>query len=644
MSSASGDFKLLQPIKFGTRTVKNRMTMSAMLCCLATRDGFVTNEQIDYYSERARGGIGAVTVEYTIIDNKASRQRAGQLAVYDDRFVDGLSRLAESIKAGGALVVLQIVHTGRQSHRLQIGMQPVAPSPVPLFGEMPRELTLDEIEEIEAAFAEAAGRAKEAGFDGVELHGGHGYLLSEFFSPFTNRRADKYGGSLENRARFGLETLKKVRGRAGNEFIVGYKINGDDYVPAGTTPDDATRFSKMMENAGLDYLTVTAGMQDASWHTVQPLFFEEGCLVHLAERIKREVTIPVGSVGSHNVETGERALREGKADYIVFGRALIADPELPNKLASDRAGDIRPCIRANNGCVSEMRIGLPIRCEVNPAVGREAEFKVIPAKVKKSVVVIGGGIAGMEAARLAAERGHKVTLLEKTERLGGHLLEAATPESMKSMKRLVDWSLNQVNNAPVKVRLNTEATPKLIQGLKPEVLIVATGADFIKLDVPGVNKTIVTMPDEVMSGRKTIGSRVVVVGSELVGCETALYIAEELKKKVILVDEMEEMLASVERHMKVVLTVRLENECVEIHNGWRVAEITDRGVICVDEKQQRHEIEADTVVSAIGLQMRSKSAEEFKGLAPEVYIIGNPFEASNIHSAFEGAWRAVLKT
>jgi len=598
---------------------------------------------IDYYSERARGGVGLVIVEDTYMDEKASKQaREHQLGVYSDHLIPKLKKLREAIKSNGARAILQISHAGRQTSCALIGRQPVAPSGVQYQGEMPRELKLSEIEEIQYGFAEAARRIKQSGFDGVEVHGGHGYLISQFVSSYTNKRNDSYGGSIENKALFALEIVQKIRKKVGEQFVVGYRMNGADYLPGGVSPDEVVRLSEMLAAAGVDYIHVTAGMQESLQYTIQPMYFERGCLVHLAELVKKSVNIPVITAGSHNVVTAERSLRDGKADLVAFGRALLADPGLPSKLLAGKLWDIRPCIRGNEGCISNISTGHPIRCEVNPGVGREAEFKVVASNVKKNVLVIGGGIAGMEAARVSALRGHRVTLVEKTDQLGGHLIEGSRPK-FKDTSQLLEWSVSQTQYNSITIQLHTEATPELIREFKPEVLVVAVGSEFqLPKGVPGTDRSSVLTPDHVLLGKEGVGEKAVVVGGGLVGCETGLFIAEELGRKVTIVEMLDEILSTVEKISKTVLEERLTKAGVKIHLRLRMIEITDNAVICVDSKAQKRQIEADTVVLSVGMQARTEIVETFKTLAPEVYIVGDCANPRNIYNAFHDVWQALL--
>jgi 2,4-dienoyl-CoA reductase-like NADH-dependent reductase (Old Yellow Enzyme family)/thioredoxin reductase len=635
----------------GTVLLKNRMVMAPMETMHNHADGSVSQDMVDYYVERARGGIGLIVVQNSAVDTIASRSAYRQLCINSDHLIPGLAKLAEACKLEGAAMVIQLGHGGRQTRPVCVpGVPIVAPSPVPLdvpgqaLGVVPKEITLEEIEEVQDAFANAARRAKMAGLDGVEIHGAHGYLIGGFISPKTNRRMDKYGGPLANRARFALEIIAKVRATVGQDFMVGFRMSADEFTPGGLTLDEAAPYAKLIADAGVDYIHVSAGTYESRPHLFPIMYYGRGHLLHLADGIKRAVkNVPIIAVGALDVEMSERVLQEGKADLIAFGRGLLADPGLPNKLANNRVEDIIPCILGNEGCTNRIGQGRPLRCEVNPAVGREATFRMTPA-AKKKVMVIGGGIAGMEAARTAALRGHEVTLVEKSDRLGGHMVAASVPRFKSTVKELLSWAEKQINKSNIKVQLNTEATPNLVKETKPDVLIGAIGSTCKTPSVPGGDKPSVVMGTEVLLGQKTPGTEVVVVGGGTVGSEAALYIAEELKKKVTIVEMLDDILIGHELLNKTVLKERLQAARVTIHTGWILREIRDRGVVCEDKNWQTQKIPADTVVLCTGLEPRKDTVEKFRGLAPEVYAIGDCVEARRIYNAFEDAWYAVLKT
>jgi 2,4-dienoyl-CoA reductase-like NADH-dependent reductase (Old Yellow Enzyme family)/thioredoxin reductase len=641
----NGKWKLLEPVLVGTMRLRNRMVMAPMESRLNRPDGSVTQRLINYYAERAKGGVGLIIVQNCYIDDKESRGAIIQMGVYSDHLIAGLNELAEAIQSYGAAAILQISHDGNQCNPEATGRQPVAPSPIPskAIGVMPREASLADVEEIQKAFAEAARRAKQAGFDGVEIHGGHGYLIGEFLSPYTNKRTDKYGGGLENRARFPLEVVNRVREKVGSSFTVGYRISADEYIPGGLTVEETGKFAKMLEKARIDYIHVTAGTYESMPVFVPPNYTKKGSLIHLAEGIKKSVEkVPVITVCALDVEIAEKVLKEGKADLAAFGRALITDPELPKKVAEGRIGDIRPCVRGNEGCISRFFTGATIRCEVNPACGREAEFRINPTDNKKKVMVIGGGIAGMEAARIAAMRGHDVTLIEKADKLGGHIIEACVPEFKDEVGELLNWAIKQVKDSNVKIDMNTEATPEFVKEAKPDVLIIAVGSDFLLPPVPGCNRPCVAGADEVLLGKRSIGDKVVVVGAGLIGAETALYIADELKKKVTVIEMLDEIVPENEPVSRLVIIDRLAKAGIEVHTGWTLTEIKDNAALCKDKQGQVHKIETNTLVLATGLVAKKDLVQRFNNLAPAVYVIGDCQRARKIYNCFEDAWRAAL--
>jgi 2,4-dienoyl-CoA reductase-like NADH-dependent reductase (Old Yellow Enzyme family)/thioredoxin reductase len=646
------NWKLLQPVEVGPVLLRNRMVMAPMETMHNHADGSVSQDMIDYYVERAKGGIGLIVVQNSAVDTIASRSIFRQLCINSDHLIPGLAKLAEACKLEGAAMVIQLGHGGRQTRPVCVpGVQIVAASPVPLdvpgqpLGVVPKEITLEEIEEVQDAFANAARRAKMAGLDGVEIHGAHGYLIGGFISPKTNRRMDKYGGPLANRVRFALEIIAKIREMVGQDFMVGFRMSADEFTPGGLTLDEAAPYAKLIADAGVDYIHVSAGTYESRPHLFPIMYYGRGHLLHLADGIKRAVkNLPIIAVGALDAEMGERALQEGKADLIAFGRGLLADPELPNKLANNRVEDIIPCILGNEGCCSRIGQGRPLRCEVNPAVGREATFRMKPAAAKKKVMVIGGGIAGMEAARTAALRGHEVTLIEKSERLGGHMVAASVPKFKITVKELLSWAEKQINKSNIKVHLNTEATPNLVKKAKPDVLIVAVGSSCKIPPIPGGDKPSVVTGLEVLLGQKKPGDEVVVCGGGTVGSEAALYIAEELKKKVTIVEMLDDILIGHELLNKTVLKDRLEAAGVTINTGWILREIRDKGVVCEDKDWKMQKIPSDTVAMCVGLEARKDAVKQFRGLAREVYAIGDCVEARRIYNAFEDAWHSVLKT
>ncbi|MCL2111837.1 MAG: NAD(P)/FAD-dependent oxidoreductase [Clostridiales bacterium] len=633
--------KLLESIKINNMELRNRIFMPPMETRLNTVDGDVTSEMLDYYAVRAQGGAGLVVVENTFVDAKESRSSLISSGLYSDHLIRGKNLLAEAIKGHGAAAVIQLSHGGRQCTAAANPLQPVAPSTVMcnVTGRMPRELPIAEIHEIEDAFAQAARRAKQAGFDGVEIHGAHGYLVSSFFSPYTNRRTDEYGGSMENRGRLAKEILEKVRAIVGAYFIVGIRMNGSEFYPdGGLTEAESPLLAKMFEPY-VDYISVSGSTYEtgALWN-IAAMYVGDGPMVFLADAIKKVVDVPVVAVASLDAAAAERVLEEGKADMAALGRALIADPELPNKLAQGRAEDILPCCRGNEGCITRFYDGKSIRCELNPACGRERAYGLAGA-ARKKVAVIGGGIGGMEAARVADLAGHGVTLYEKTGELGGHLIEGSVPDFKEKTGHYLEWLKRQVGKGGVKVSLNTEIAPDDIAGMSVDAVIIAVGSEYISPNAFGIERA-VCAKDALMDG--VAAESVAVIGGGLIGCETALMLAEQ-GKKVTVLEMLGDIVPGHEANAKAGLVHRMKAAGVDVRLNTKVAGIGDGHVEC--EGGER--IECGDVVNAAGLKARKDLAGQLAAktaaAGKEAYIIGDCKEARKIYDVTHEAWQAVLR-
>jgi 2,4-dienoyl-CoA reductase-like NADH-dependent reductase (Old Yellow Enzyme family)/thioredoxin reductase len=639
-------YKLLEPIQIGTLTLRNRIALAPMVPMLASPDGSITKRQIDYYLRYAKGGLGLLIPEALGIDDKEGKGVPSQLSIHNIGYVTGLNEMVELVKDQGVVVVAQIAHPGHQT-TLEItrGLQPLAPSPIPcmIYGIIPKELDQYGINEIQDNFATAAWRVQAAGFDGVEIHGANGYLLTEFLSPRLNKRTDKYGGPIENRARMALEIYEKVRAKTRPGFIVGYRLCGDERMPGGITPEEIVLFVKMLEEVGIDYIHVTSSTHESMMYGVPTIYVPRGLNLHLSETVKKAVKkVPVLCAGALDVVLGEMAIRDGKTDIVSIGRGLIADPELPLKLMEGRIEDIRPCIRGNQ-CIGRTIIGQGLSCEVNPGIAKDATMTVTRVKEPKRVMVIGGGVAGMEAARLAAERGHKVSLIESRGELGGHVLEASMPAFKEDLRPLLTWLKTQLNKEGVNIRMNTEATSELIRQERPDVLIVAVGSDYtVPAELARDAENFIS-PKEVLFGEKDVGERVVVAGGGFIGCETALHIAESMKKKVTIVEMLDQILLDNPEPMTTMsLNVRLPMAGVEVRTRVTVKGYDGKKVICIGKDGKEQQIEADTVVLATGLRSRQKEAIEYEGLASKVVRIGDCVQPRKIYHAFREAWTAVF--
>lgn len=634
---------ITEPIQVGKLVFKNRMVMAPMETRLSTPIGDVSQEMCDYYAERAKGGAAAIIVENTFVDSIASRSSLVSSGLNTDHLIAGKYRLAEAIKSNGAIAILQLSHGGLQANGAAVpGQEALAPSAVAskFVGRMPRALTVEEIVGIEDAFAQAARRAKQAGFDGVEIHGAHGYLICSFLSQYTNKRTDEYGGTRENRARFALNIIRKIREQVGEDFLVGFRISGAEYVDGGMTVEDSTAFGKMFEEQ-VDYIHVSVGNYEtmATW-MISPMYRPAGAIIDLAAAMKRSVTkCRVIAVNALTAETAEDLLEKDEADLVAFGRPLIADPELPNKIMQNRIEDIRPCMRGHEGCISLFFAGCPIRCEVNPQVGRERDYQINKNCEKKNIVIIGGGMAGMEAARVADLYGHKVTLIEKSGELGGHFIEASEPEFKSEARGVLNWEIRQVEKSNVNVIMNTEATEDMVRSMKPDAVIIAVGSDYMIPPIPGIENTITA--DRALRDKTAVKDNVVVIGGGLVGSETAPDLAKK-GKKVTIVEMLHDIVLQDEPLSQIAIKEELAAAGAVVITD---AKVTSIGKDCVEYTQhgENKTVKADSVIAALGLKARSGLSKQFAGVCEEVYTIGDAERARKLYNCMHEAWRAVRK-
>ncbi|HEX9157197.1 MAG TPA: FAD-dependent oxidoreductase, partial [Syntrophales bacterium] len=501
---------------------------------------------------------------------------------------------------------------------------------------MAREMTREEIEAVMDSFAQAARRAQIAGFDGVELHGTHGYLMAQFLSPYTNRRSDAYG---KDRGLFALQTLERVRRTVGPDYLVGYRIAGEEFIEGGVTLAETQPFARRLEEKGIDYIHVSGGTIEVGHRFVTPMYYPKGSLLPLAEGIKKGAKVPIIAVGAiHDPMLADEALRNNKADLIAMGRGLLADPDLPNKVHAGKLEEIRTCLRCNEGCSSRVRSSRTQRCAVNAEVGRERTMKIQPALRPKRVCVIGGGPAGMEAARVLAMRGHRVTLLEKEKELGGLLRYAAVPDFKGELRSFLKFLTTQVQKMGVEVLLGREATPEMIRGLTPESVVFAAGSTMPIPDIPGVGRSSVGSALELLSGRFEPGGRVLVAGGAAMGCEIAAHLAAR-GKKVTVVEMLEDLALDLEPRCRLVLLELMKEGRVETLTGWKLEEIESGRVLLSGKDAAQKEVPADSVILALGMAPNQEWVGPLKEIFPEVFVIGDRLEPRKIYQAIhEGAF------
>jgi 2,4-dienoyl-CoA reductase-like NADH-dependent reductase (Old Yellow Enzyme family)/thioredoxin reductase len=627
---------LFEPINIGALRLKNRIAMAPMATNFATQEGELTQRQINYYEERARGGVGLIIIESCYI-HPSGKGGATRLGLWSDKHISGFQKLADAVHKYDTRIMAQIHHAGVLAKLAAINEYPVSCSSIahPTTGVIPRCLTGEEIGEIVIMFGQAAERARAAGLDGVQIHAAHGYLIHQFLSPLSNKRTDKYGGNLANRMRFLLEIIECIQKVVGNDFPLVVRYNGVEIAEGGLTVDEATIMALVLEKTGVQAvdISITGGFP-----AIPPAAISQGCLVHLAAAVKKVARIPVATVGRiREMNMAEEILQSNKADIINLGRPLIADPELPNKWAEGRQKEVRRCISCNEGCSTRMHQGIDITCTVNPMVGKEHELR--PAPKSKEVMVIGGGPAGMEAAVIASLRGHKVALFEKHSQLGGQLILAARAPFKQEMNWTIEDLEFQLQRQKVAVHKGQEVTADLIKQLEPDVVIFATGASPLVPDIDGMNKASVVDYDDVLSGRAGTGDRIVVIGGGSSGVETSEFLVEQ-GKKVIVCEMLEDVIKDVEPVTRKLMLRRLSEKGVRLLIKCKAIKITSEGLV-VKRLENEELIRADTIVLSVGAKsdrglIEKVKAENTKGI--EFYEIGDCVDPRKVLDAIrEGA-------
>lgn len=555
---------------------------------------------------------------------------------------------ADAIRRHGAIPSIELSHSGmyagtymtdksRQHDMNQWGpSDTIRPDGVPV-----KALTKEMLAEITAAYGNVAGLAKRAGFEMLMIHGGHGWLLNQFFSPYFNKRTDEYGGSLENRCRLAVEVLKAVREAVGPGFPIEFRLSGSELFDGGYDLEEGARIAQQIEPY-IDLLHVSAGTYQRGFGDTHPSMFKEhGCNVYLAAEIKKHVSVPVATIGGLNdPRQMEKIIADGKADIVYMARALLADPFLPRKVMANKDEDIVKCLRCFT-CMAERAATSTRRCTVNPIIGREMEGCEVPkAPESKKVVVVGGGPGGLKAAHTAALRGHQVILMEKESELGGILKSEQALPFKREMYELSLTFAKQCREAGVEIRLNTEATKELVESESPDAVIIAAGSRPLVLTIPGIDRENVTIVNNYYLEKEKVGDEVVVLGGGLAGCEAAIHLAQE-GKKVTIVEMRDELAPDANVRHRPLLLKQIEG-LAEVRAGLKGMEVTAQGVVCEDREGQRHLVKGSSVICALGQRARTDVAEALRDTAPYVAVIGDCAKVSTITNAVYQGYHAAL--
>lgn len=641
--------ELFTPKKIGKCEIPNRLVVPAMVTNYCTEDGKITDRYIKYIEEKAKGGWGLIiTEDYAVNEHAKGYQFIPGL--YRDDQIEGNRKLTETVHKYASKIFCQMYHPGRQSsHRVNGNVQPDAPSAITDVmsgGDLPHELTVDEIHQIVKDFGSTAKRVKESGFDGIEIHAAHGYLISEFLSPFTNKRTDEYGGCFENRTRFFDEIYAEIRKNVGEDFPVQVRISGNEYLLGGRTAADTYELVRHMNELGVDAIHVSNGMYATrpERQIIAPLYTEHAFNMDMAEQVKKLVSCPVIVTNRINdPHMADAILAMGKADFIGMGRGSLADPYLPKKVKEGKFEEIRYCIGCLQGCEAGLLSGGCVTCLVNPRVGREYENPMKKTESLKKVMVIGGGPGGLMAAETAAKLGHNVSVYEAKPFLGGQFRSAAYPLGKGELSTFVSSLRKNLEDLNVPIHLNTEVTEELIKEERPDSIIVATGAKPLKLRIDGIDGSNVVTAEDVLVGDAVIqpGKPVVVCGGGEVGGETAHFLTQ-MAQDITILEMRDDILVDMMPLTKACLVKYLKETGVKVITGAKVSSISKTGVSFVNKDGQTETIPAGTVVSAFGYRSYNPLEETAKKYCDDVKVIGGAVKAGNALTAVKEGYEAAL--
>lgn len=627
----------------GKLKLKNRLVMNAMGTVLTDGTGNPSQRMLDYYRARAAGGIGLVTTQCAGVSKDGSP--GWELGIYNDAFIPGIKSVVDTIHQAGSKASIQLMHNGLLitfSGFVPEGMIIKVPSITPWLNPAWKyaEITEEEIERYIDDFAQAARRAKEAGADAVELHACHGCLVSTFMSPITNRRTDKYGGSKENRLRFAKRIVEQINKATGKAFPLIVKINATDDLEGGISMEEVLYQARELEKAGANAISVSSSLEFWCASSIPCYAYPDGVMLALAEKVKKAVKVPVIVAGKIDAALGEKTLKAGKADFIAMGRPILADPELPDKLRAGKLDDICPCVYCNNCVKTDPGAG---PCSVNPFLFREAKLPFPKADKAKTIMVVGGGIAGMEAAILMSQRGHKVSLHEKGTSMGGQWTIAANVPGKERFNDFTAYLERSLKKSGVKVKMKSEIKKEDIIGSRPDAVVIATGAVPCTLPIKGADGKNVVQALDVITGKAKVKGKCVVIGGRFIGLEVALLLAEQGKDVTIVTKAMlGENGSKLERMTYRTLARKLIDLRMPMFVNTSVIEISDKAVT-MNWGGEIFSIPADTVILAVGAKSVNNLVQEIEGLVPEIHVIGDAANPSDAAAAVSSAAKLAAK-
>lgn len=634
---------LFSSIMIKTMELPNRAVMPPMGTNLGNADGTVSEANLAYLKRRARGGPGLIITEISAVHPSGVAINS-ELGAYDDRFIPGLKKLADVAHAAGCKVALQLHHAGRESLYLLKEGKAIAPSPIRslVFGLTPREITRDEIQEIIAAFGAAAFRARQAGFDAVEVHGAHGYLLTQFLSSLCNQREDEYGGNRSNRSRFMVEVLQEVRRRVGSDFPISLRISTEECIKGGYSVEDMQAILPNLVKAGADLIHASLGTHGSPGGiTSAPAEYEPGFNVWRAKKVKEVVDVPVIAVGRFSDLTlADEVIGRGEADLIAFGRQFLADPDFLVKTREGRPQEIRKCIACNQGCIERLILGEgKIRCAINPETGQETIYPQGPAAVPRKVWVVGAGPAGLTAAYEAARLGHQVTLFEKEKNLGGQLLFACVPPFKSIYGEWIFWLASQVKKIGATILTGTQVTDRMIEEGNPDVVILAMGGEKIIPAIEGIDLLLVGDAWQILSGEVAPKSHAVVVGGGLIGMETADFLSQK-GTQVTLVEALKRSpVLKITSHGYMLHTRLRDKNCKLLFNTV-VKRIAEGSVTILSGGEEQTLSPVDQVIIAVGLKPRDDWQQILQARGIRHWVIGDACQPRRIIEATEEGAKA----